>query len=75
MAFGPTSLSPDHVNLSLQSLSLAAQFQSAGVTSSSPVILAATTATADIATASLPTVLNMVLSVLLDMYCVQSHSQ
>ena len=63
MAFGPSSLSPDHVNLSLQSLSLAAQFQFAGVTSSSPVILAATTATADIATASLPTVLNMALSV------------
>ena len=67
MAFGPSSLSPDHVHLSLQSLSLAAQFQQfAGVTSnSSPVILAAsTTATAGIiTTASLPNVLNMALSV------------
>ena len=67
MAFGPSSLSPDHVHLSLQSLSLAAQFQQfADVTSnSSPVILAAaTTATADIiTTASLPNVLNMAVSV------------
>ncbi|KAL3774209.1 hypothetical protein ACHAW5_008534 [Stephanodiscus triporus] len=69
MAFGPSSLSPDHVNLSLQSLSLAAQFQFTGIShhhlldSSSPVMLAVTTATADTTTTSLPNLLHMALSV------------